>query len=80
MVSPQPPHALTSPSPAGPRWCWGTSSRRKGGGKGDFIPLWPSHRRGAKGLAKLAEQPVTLLSPCRRSSLVITTKIFWGGK
>lgn len=88
---------LMSPSLVGPRWCWGTSSRRKGGGKLGIAPGQQSRHRGADGLgsslgvnagrgragqARLCSCHYRRLSlsPCRRSSLVITTKIFWGGK
>lgn len=43
---------LLSPSLVGPRWCWGTSSRRKGGGKPDAIPIWQNHWHSPNGLGK----------------------------
>lgn len=40
---------LMSPSVLGPRWCWGTSSRRKGGGKPDTLPIWQNHHCSPHG-------------------------------
>lgn len=54
----------------GVKWSWGRSSRRRAGGT--FVLL--------QGRLPVVFVSFLLVFSCRRSSLVITTKLFWGGK